>query len=484
MNRKTLTVVFTIFILMGAGFYVAFQEIKQNQIEQQSAVPTMAVAKESNELAEHPEFEKMIRAYELISEKYVEEVDEKELLEGAIQGMLSTLDDPYSVYMDKQTTEQFTQSLGSSFEGIGAEVGMNNGKIIIVSPFKNSPAEKAGLKPNDQIIAIDGESVEGLNLQETVLKIRGEKGTTVTITVQRPGHTEPLRFEVKRDQIPIETVYSSLESKNGKKIGIIEITSFSENTADDFKKKLSELEKKQIQGLVIDVRGNPGGYLQSVEAILKQFIPKDKPYVHIEDRNGNRQSYFSDIKEKKPYPITVLIDKGSASASEILAGAMKEAGGYEIVGESSFGKGTVQQAIPMEDGSHIKLTLYKWLTPVGNWIHNKGVEPTVHVEQPDYFKTPPLQLKQVLKKDMNNEQVEIAQQLLSGLGFETGRTDGYFDENTKIAVTAFQQIHHLPLTGEIDEQTAFLLNEKIQKERKDKEKDLQMKTAIQLLLNQ
>jgi len=481
MNRKLLTVVFTLLILVGGiSFYAIFHDVKQME---QEAVPAMSFAKDQEELVDNPEFEKIIRAYELISEKYVEEIDEKELLEGAIQGMLSALEDPYSVYMDKQTTEQFTQSLGSTFEGIGAEVGMNNGKIIIISPFKNSPAEKAGLKPNDEIIAIDGKSIEGLNLHEAVLKIRGKKGTTVMITVQRPGHTDPLQFKVKREQIPIKTVYSSLEKKKGKKIGIMEITSFSENTAKDFHEKLSELEKKKIDGLVIDVRGNPGGYLQSVEEILKQFIPKDKPYIHIEDRNGNRQSYFSDNKDKKPYPITVLIDKGSASASEILAGAMKEAGGYDIVGETSFGKGTVQQAIPMEDGSHIKLTLYKWLTPVGNWIHNKGVEPTVPVEQPEYFKAPPLQIKQVLKKDMNNEQVEIAQQLLSGLGFETGRNDGYFDENTEVAVTAFQQIHHLPITGEIDKQTAFLLNEQVQKERKSKDKDLQMQTAIQLLLN-
>ncbi|MDQ0161955.1 S41 family peptidase [Aeribacillus alveayuensis] len=486
MRKKITTLWFMILtILLCTLGAVGVEHTKQlNGINQQESVPAFSQTAESKEMNEIPNFGKLKQAYELILEKYVERVDEEKLLEGAIQGMLSALEDPYSVYMDKETTEQFTQSLGSSFEGIGAEVGVNNGKVIIVSPFKNSPAEKVGLKPNDQIVEIDGQPVDGLNLHETVLKIRGKKGTTVHITVQRSGHKEPLQFEVKRDEIPIETVFSSLEEKDGKKIGVLEVTSFSENTADDFVKKLTELEKEKIDGLVIDVRGNPGGYLQSVEAILKQFIPKDKPYIQIENRNGDRQMYFSERKDKKPYPIAVLIDKGSASASEILAGAMKEAGGYEIIGESSFGKGTVQQAIPMKDGSNIKLTLYKWLTPNGNWIHNRGIEPTVHIELPNYFKAPPLQINGVLKEDMNNDQVQIAQHLLKGIGYEPGRTDGYYDKNTKLAVSAFQQIHHLPPTGEIDKKTAFLLNEQIQKEKSKKENDLQLQTAIRVLLNE
>jgi len=480
MQKRFFSILLTVGVLVGVVYFIP---VEKNEVpfEHEEAVPTMANAAESNPLMEHPDFEKVMQAYELISEKYVEEIEGEELLKGAIQGMLSALEDPYSVYMDKETTEQFTQSLGSSFEGIGAEVGMNNGKMIIVSPFKNSPAEKAGLKPNDEIIKIDEITVEGLNLHEAVLKIRGEKGTTVKLTVERAGHKEPLVFHVKRDEIPIETVFSTIEKKNGKNIGVIEITSFSENTAQDFEKELLKLEKEGMDGLVLDVRGNPGGYLQSVEAILHHFIPNTKPYIQIENRNGERQMYHSDLKEKKAYPITVIVDKGSASASEILAGAMKEAGGYDIVGETSFGKGTVQQAIPMEDGSNIKLTLYKWLTPDGHWIHQKGVEPTVEVKQPDYFKAPPLQVGHVLTRDMNNEQVQIAQLLLSGIGFETGRQDGYFDEKTATAVKAFQQVNELPQSGDIDAKTAEKINEHVQLERTKKENDLQLRTAIQLV---
>lgn len=187
--------------------------------------------------------------------------------------------------------------------------------------------------------------------------------------IKRAGVANPLEFNMVRAEIPLDTVFSSIKEVAGEQIGYIELTTFSENTATDFKKQMKELEKKGIEGLVIDVRGNPGGLLSSVETILGEFITKEKPYLQIAERTGETQSFFTSLKKAKDYPIAVLTDKGSASASEILAGAMQEAGGYPLVGEKTFGKGTVQQAVPMGDGSKIKLTLYKWLTPSGNWIH-------------------------------------------------------------------------------------------------------------------
>jgi carboxyl-terminal processing protease len=383
--------------------------------------------------------------------------------------------------MDKETAKQFSQSLDSSFEGIGAEVGMKSGKVTIVAPFKGSPAEKAGLQPNDQIVSIDGEDVEGLDLHETVLKIRGEKGTKVAIEVIRPNSREKLKFDVVRDEIPLETVIGSTKEYEGKKVGYIQITSFSENTAEDFKKTLSKLEKDNIEGLVLDVRGNPGGYLQSVEEVLKQFVTKDKPYIQIEERNGDKKRYFSSLTKKKEYPVSVLIDKGSASASEILAGALKEASSYDIVGVTSFGKGTVQQAVPMGDGSNIKLTLYKWLTPEGNWIHKKGVEPTIKVEQPEIYQISPIQIEKSLEPDMNNDQVKTAQLILKGLGFKPGREDGYYSKETETAVKAFQEANELPINGKIDLQTADTLNQKIIELKGKEENDLQLKTGIKAL---
>jgi len=214
---------------------------------------------------------------------------------------------------------------------------------------------------------------------------------------------------------------------------------------------------------------------------LKQFIPKNKPYVQIEERNGHKQQFYSDLAVKKPYPIVVLIDKGSASASEILAGAMKEAGGYKLVGETSFGKGTVQQAIPMGDGSNIKLTLYKWLTPDGHWIHKKGIKPDVTVQQPEYFRATPIDIDKELVYDMNNEQIKSAQQMLKGLGFDPGREDGYFSKQTVAAVKEFQKANKLPITGKIDKQTAELLETKVLQAVRDDSNDAQLKAAMKVL---
>jgi carboxyl-terminal processing protease len=477
-NKKTTAILMALSMLVGAGgTYAGMQLAAPDRDREITLVEPDKAATNDDE----KELKKVEQAYELIKKRYVEKVDDDKLIQGAIQGMISTLNDPYSVYMDEETSEQFTESLDSSFEGIGAEVSMINGKVTIVAPIKNSPAEKAGLKPNDQILRVNGESLEGLDLYEAVLKIRGKKGTTVQLDILRPGVKEVIKVKVVRDEIPIETVYDSVKTYNGKKVGYLEVTSFSENTAQDFKKKLAELESEHIDGLIIDVRGNPGGYLQSVEEILKQFIPKDKPYVQIEERNGDKQRFYSDLTKKKPYPIVVLIDKGSASASEILAGAMKEAGGYKLVGETSFGKGTVQQAIPMGDGSNIKLTLYKWLTPDGHWIHKKGVKPDVEVKQPDYFHVSPLHIEKELAFDMNNEQVKNAQQMLKGIGFDPGRTDGYFSKETESAVKAFQKANKLPQTGKIDKNTAEVLQAKVMDAIRDDNNDVQLKTAMKVL---
>lgn len=428
------------------------------------------------------DLEKVEQAYDLIRKHYIHKVGHEELVSGAIQGMISKLEDPYSVYMDQETARQFNESLDSSFEGIGTEIGIEEQKIIIVSPYKDSPAEKAGLKAKDEIISVNGELVKGLNVQEVSVKIRGKKGTKVKLEIKRPGVAKHLTFDIKRDQIPIETVFSNIRKEDGKKIGYIEITTFSEKTATDFKKQLSNLEKQDIHSLIVDVRGNPGGLLPSVVEITNALVASDKPFVQTEDRNGEKLKSYSKLDKKKPYNIAVLIDNGSASASEILAAAMQEAGGYALIGEKTFGKGTVQQVVPMEDGSDIKLTTSKWLTPNGNWIHGVGIKPTVEIKQPPLYKTYPLSIEETLKRDMTNEQIQHAQEMLKGLGYEPGRQDGYFDLKTEIAVKAFQASAKLEVTGTIDELTAVELEKRIIEEIKDEENDIQLRTAIRYLL--
>lgn len=488
-NRKVIAFFLCLAIVLGAGGTYAAMTIfaggtNGNVTDQivNNVKTGDSDSKASEELSMGEVLEKFGKAYRIINESYVEEPDDGKLLEGAIQGMLQTLDDPYSVYMDQDTAQQFMDSLDSHFQGIGAEVSMTNGRVTIVAPFRDSPAEKAGLRPNDQILKIDGEDTEGLSLHEAVLKIRGEKGTIVNLTIQRPGISEPIELEVTRDDIPLETIRSQIIEQNGKKVGLIEITSFSEGTAQDFEAQLTRFEKEGIVGLVIDVRGNPGGYLRSVQEIGHLLIPGGKPIVQIEDRNGERERYLSSLKQIKDYPIITLINNGSASASEILAAALKEAGGYEVVGETTFGKGTVQQALDMGDGSEIKLTLYRWLTSDGNSINKVGVKPTIEVKQPDYFYVAPLNVEEPLKFDMINEQVKNAQVMLKGLGLEPGRVDGYFGERTKKAVIAFQRTNNLTDSGEIDQKTAQALQEKVIEAIRNKENDRQLNTAVELIL--
>lgn len=478
MSRKVVALYMVLSLLLGASatfLVVQLLDKDEQPLVQQPSQNNDNTKENENDLS------KIGQAYNMILSNYVEKVDEKQLIEGAIQGMVSTLEDPYSAYMDEETAAQFNESLESSFEGIGAEVSMMEGKVTIVAPFKDSPAEKSGLKPNDQIIKIDGESIEGLDLYEAVLKIRGEKGTVVTLEVMRPGVTELMNVKVTRDTIPIETVYTDLKEYDNKKLGYIEITSFANDTAEDFIVGLNELEDKGIEGLVIDVRGNPGGLLESVEEILKQLVTKDKPYVQIENRDGEKQRFFSTLEKQKEYPIVVLTNQGSASASEILAGALKEAGGYDIVGEKTFGKGTVQQARDMGDGSNLKLTMFKWLTPDGNWIHKKGIEPTVEAKQPDYFYANPIQFEKELTQNMNNEKIKNAQIMLKGLGFDPGREDGYFSGETVIAVKAFQQANKIEATGTINEKTAGLIEAKVIESIRDQKNDLQLKKAMEVL---
>lgn len=483
LSKLTLALLLIVALFVGAGgTYVGMTSLSGSSAPGPSQNQNGKDGNTGNEQS-NVSFDKVRNAYQYISQNYYQNVDSDKLLNGAIRGMVESLGDRFSMYMDPKTAKQFTESLSSSYEGIGTEVSMVNGKVTIMAPFKGSPAEKAGLRANDQIVSINGKNIEGLNLYEAVQKIRGKKGTSVTLGVKRKGVPEVMTVDVKRGDIPIQTVQKDSVKKDGHLFGIIEITSFSEGTAKEFGKALQSLESKHIDGLVIDLRGNPGGYLGSVTKIADMIIPDSKPIIQTADRQGKKESLFSTLKKKKDYPIVGLIDGGSASASEILSAALKEAGGYPLVGEKSFGKGTVQTEEVFHDDSRIKLTIMKWLTPDGHWIHKKGIQPDVKVKQPDYFYAHPINVKkgEALTYNQNSEGIKNAQVMLEGLGFETGRDDGYFGEQTRTAVKAFQHVNHLPVTGKIDAKTAGELDQKILKAVNQKKNDLQLQTAFGVL---
>jgi carboxyl-terminal processing protease len=294
---------------------------------------------------------------------------------------------------------------------------------------------------------------------------------------------DPIDIIVVRDAIEKLTVKGEMV---GKEIGLIAIRQFSVRTVEEFRAELMDLEKKGMKGLIIDVRNDPGGFLGKVVDIAKPFIEKGKTILQIEDRNGKRRQTVSDIIEHvRTYPIAVLINKGSASASEILAAALQESAGSKLIGETTYGKGTVQETFDKEmaDGSNLKLTIDKWLTPNGTWIHQKGIKPDLQVEQPAYFNVATLNRKLTLKFDMNNEAVKNMQYMLEGLGFNPERKDGYFDAKTELAVKAFQKSSQLSESGIMDEATMNELENKILLLIRDPKNDRQLNAAITLIQN-
>ncbi|WHY75692.1 S41 family peptidase [Neobacillus sp. WH10] len=422
------------------------------------------------------EFNKLYEAYDTLKNGYYKDVNQQKLINGAIDGMVASLDDPYSDYMSNEEAKSFHSNISSSFEGIGAEIQEKEGHIIIVSPIKGSPAEKAGLKPNDMIISVDGKSLQGMNSTQAVTLIRGKKGTKVELSIQRPGTDAPMTVPIIRDTIPIETVYGEMIDDT---IAKVQITSFSTNTSKELVTTLNDLQKKGMKGLVLDLRQNPGGLLDQAISITSMFVPKGKIIVKEEDRNGKIKEIPSQNDGNPDYPLVVLIDKGSASASEIFAAAVKESAGVPLVGEKSFGKGTVQTAADFKDGSNLKYTIAKWLTPNGNWIHKKGIMPDVEVALPEYATLPIINPDKELALSTSSTDVQTAQKMLKAVGYDPGREDGFFDENTKEAVIAFQTAQGLPADGVLKGDSTMklmdLLREKI------KTNDTQLQKAVEVL---
>ncbi|MDA1475034.1 S41 family peptidase [Bacillus changyiensis] len=427
-----------------------------------------------NSSSDDEKFEKLMATYDKIKSDYYQKADDEKLTDGAIKGMLEALDDPYSTYMDKKEAKRFEESITSSFEGIGAQVEEKNGQILIAAPIKGSPAEKAGLKPHDEIQKVNGKSVKGKTINETVTMIRGKKGTNVKLVLHRAGVGQ-IDVTIKRDTIPIETVYSKMLDDN---IGKIQITTFSENTPQELAKAIDHLNEKGAKRFVLDLRGNPGGLMDQAIVMTNLFVDKGKTILQVESKNGDKKIYKAKNERQVDKPTVVLVNGGTASAAEIMAAALHQSSDIPIVGEKTFGKGTVQNAENFNDGSTVKLTIAKWLTPNGNWIHEKGINPQYKAELPSYAKLPFLNPKKEYKAGSVGDEVKVAQQMLQALGFQL-KTTGSFDEQTETAVKAFQKAQKLKLTGVITGETTASMTVKLQE--KLSKNDTQLEKAIEVL---
>ena len=315
-------------------------------------------------------------ALRFIETQYVRDVDYTNLIDGAISGMVKTLDDPHSIYLDPKMYELMRSHTEGSFGGVGIVMGFKDNKITVISVMEGTPSEAAGIKTGDEIIAVDGTPTNEIEPEEVVLHIRGEIGTDVTLKIRRAGE-EDRDYVVRRATIQVHTVAGQmLPDTDG--IGYIRIASFSEHTADEFKDAYHALENEGVKGMIIDLRENPGGLVTSCVAIANMVVPKG-PVVSVVQKDGRREEYESELSEEK-YPLVVLIDGNSASASEILAGALQDTGAATIVGETSYGKGSVQVILPLYDDDALKLTIAKYYTPSGRSIDGTGIEPDIRVE--------------------------------------------------------------------------------------------------------
>jgi len=380
LNRKKyiriIIIIVIAVLLFGGGFLVGKKLSTNVQI-----VNRVFINRELGK-PEQLDFSLFWKVLQTIEDKYVnsEKIDYKQLLYGAISGMTESLGDDYTVFMPPEKTDSFMKSVSGndSFEGVGMEIAIKNKVLTVVSPIEGTPAYKAGIQAGDVILKIDDKSTEGLTSEEAVNLIRGKKGTQVTLSIIRKNLSEPKAFTITRDTINVPVIKWELKNND---IAYVKIYQFTGNLPSKFKDVVSQVLKSNAKKMIIDVRNNPGGYLDSAVDVASWFLPKGSVVVKEQFRNGSGDEYKSSgYNAIQNFPVVILVNKGSASASEILAGALRDIRGIKLVGEKTFGKGSVQQVETFNDDSSLKVTVAKWLTPSGISINEQGLSPDVEVQ--------------------------------------------------------------------------------------------------------
>ena len=331
-----------------------------------------------DQLGKDADFALFWDVWKRVKEDYIKkDTPDTKLFYGAIGGIVSSLDDPYSIFLDPTKAKEFNESLSGSFEGIGAELGMKKNQLLIMATLPGMPAEKAGLRTGDKILAIDKKTTTGLSIDDAVVKIRGKGGTKVTLTIYRDGELRERDIEITRDRIVIQSVRWEMKEDG---IGYIQIVHFTEGTGDKFKEAVHDLLSKKMKRLVVDLRNDPGGYLDAAVTVAGYWV--DGKTVVIEKYDDTQSDEYKGhvVPSLQDIPTVVLVNKGSASASEIVAGALQDYGKAVLIGETTYGKGSVQDVQHLKGGSQLKLTIAKWLTPKGRTIQDEGIKPDIVVE--------------------------------------------------------------------------------------------------------
>lgn len=410
----------------------------------------------------------------LIQDKYIDPVEEEKLVRGSIEGMLRSLDDPHTMYLTPDSLRELLIYTTGSFSGIGVEITGGENEVLVLRVINESPAQRAGMLPGDRIVKVDGQSVEGLAVDEVARLLRGPGGTEVDVGVQRMGEGELLTMTIIRQEIERETVFTEMLDGS---VGYLQITSFDQQTGMDFARALDRLEQEGLSGLIIDLRDNPGGIVDEAIEVGKTIVPAGE-ITRVVDRDGNVRERYMSQAQTRQYPIAVLINEYSASAAEIIAGALQDSGKASLVGAPSFGKATVQHLQYLSDGGGLRYTIAKYLTPAGHDLHQNGLQPDVLVEMPpEYF----LQYRPIpkdLQEGDMGEKVLLLQEMLHFLGFPLAKT-GIFDVRTREALLQFQRERGLSVDGNLDITTREQLRSALGEQAR--QKDAQLQAAEDLL---
>ncbi|KRL77597.1 S41 family peptidase [Ligilactobacillus equi] len=426
---------------------------------------------------------KVATVYQTLYYNYYKKVPSSKLEQGAIDGMIESLDDQFTEYLNKAETESLNNTIDSSFSGIGAQVQKAGEYIKISSAITGTPAQKAGLKTDDILLKVNGKSVKGQALDKVVTKIRGKIGTKVTVTIKRGDQV--FNKTLTRAKIPIHTVNAKLIKKDGHKVGYLEVTTFSTNTTKEFKTAIKKLRKQGVSAFVVDMRNNPGGLMDQALSMSSMFLKNGQKIMRVKDRSGKVETYTAGKKFDKGFKVTeptvILVNGNSASAAEIFSAALNESGHIKLIGAKTYGKGTVQTTQEFKNGTELKLTIAKWLTANGTWIHKKGIEPDIKADYPEVAYLAFIDTTKIYKEGQVSKQVKTLQMFLKYLGYFNGKANGYYGQDTNAAVQKFQSENGLDVNGQATKATVTKIEEKVSQKLGDTDPayDEALKTVVQ-----
>ncbi|MBO1217613.1 S41 family peptidase [Mammaliicoccus sciuri] len=423
------------------------------------------------------ELNKIEEAYKQINNDYYKDVDDDKLTQGAIDGMIKSLDDPYSEYISAKDTTSYNEEISGDFVGIGAEMEMHDGYVRITSPMKDSPAEKAGIKSLDVITKVDHESIKNKSLNEIVNKVRGKKGTTVTLTIKREGK-EPFDVKIKRDKIHL----TSVDYTKKKDTGIIAISKFQNKTTKELQSALKQAKKDKVKHVVLDLRNNPGGLLDEVVTSVNLFVDKNKPVIYLETKGDKPQAVETENDKMSgigDMDYIVLVNKGSASAAEIFAGALQDYKIADVLGTTTFGKGIGQVHKEFSDSSILKYTNMRWLTPNKSYIHKKGIQPDKTIKAPKYEEIEIIDPSKTYQEGDQSKEIKSIKIGLNALGYNINNENDQFDAQLTSQVKTFQSDHDLTENGIFTDDTTKKFIELLRK--KIRSEDKQLDEAIQYM---